>query len=238
MHLHANAIHAISRCKSVDHISRLCQAHLLDFGFRHVAYLSMPSPVLSQRDWIISTTYPREWQKRYVQHSYATIDPVLEACAHSVLPVDWSTVSIASKEARKLVGEAVDYGIGKAGISVPLRSPNGSFGLVSFTADEQTDDWGPYSATLASLTLLAMHCHARANELLGPQGERSLLTPRETECLTWSASGKSLVQTARMMGLSERTVRFHLENIRTKLGTQTTLQTVSKAVSLGLIKMK
>lgn len=238
MLLHANAIHAISYCKSVDHISRLCQAHLLDFGFRHVAYLSLPSRALTQRDWIISTTYPREWQNRYIQHSYASIDPVLEACSRSVLPVDWSTVTIATKEARKLVGEAVDYGIGKTGISVPLRSPDGRFGLVSFTADQQTDDWGPYSATIASLTLLAMHCHARANQLLGPQEEKNLLTPREAECLTWSASGKTLVETARKMGLSERTIRFHMENIRAKLGTQTTLQTVSKAVSLGLIAVR
>ena len=145
---------------------------------------------------------------------------------------------ITSLEARNLVGEAVDFGIGKTGISVPLRSPDGSFGLVSFTADQQTDDWGPSSATMASLTLLAMHCHARANHLLGAKDMEIGLSAREVECISWSSSGKSLAETARLMGISERTVRFHRENIRVKLGTETTMESVSKAVSLGLIVRK
>jgi hypothetical protein len=45
MLLHETAIKALGRCKSIEHISRLCQAHLLDFGFRHVAYLTLRSPV-------------------------------------------------------------------------------------------------------------------------------------------------------------------------------------------------
>ena len=140
MLLHENAIQAIGRCKSIEHISRLCQAHLMDFGFRHVAYLTLRSPILAPQNWIVSTTYPREWQSRYIDRSYASLDPVLNACSHALLPVNWDTVPITSLEARNLVGEAVDFGIGKTGISVPLRSPDGSFGLVSFTADQQTDD--------------------------------------------------------------------------------------------------
>ncbi len=238
MLLHANAIHAIGRCKSIEHISRLCQAHLLDFGFRHVAYLTLRSPMLAPKDWVVSTTYPREWQSRYIDRSYAALDPVLNACSHAMLPVNWDTVPINSKEARNLVGEAVDYGIGKTGISVPLRSPDGSFGLVSFTADQQTDDWGPSSATMASLTLLAMHCHARANQLLRSKDMSGTLSARETECISWSAAGKTLAETARLMGISERTVRFHRENIRVKLGSHTTMESVGKAVSMGLINRK
>jgi DNA-binding CsgD family transcriptional regulator len=235
MLFHANAILAVGRCKSIEHISRLCQAHLLDFGFRHVAYLTMRSPVLAPQDWIVSTTYPREWQERYSDRSYARVDPVLNACSHAILPVNWDTVPITSTEARNLVGESIDFGIGRTGISVPLRSPDGSFGLVSFTADEQTDDWGPASATMASLTLLAMHCHARANQLLQARDIEAGLSAREIECISWSSAGKSLAETARLMGISERTVRFHRENIRIKLDTQTTMESVSKAVSLGLI---
>ncbi|MCX7316466.1 MAG: LuxR family transcriptional regulator [Hyphomicrobiales bacterium] len=235
MLLHETAIKALGRCKCIDHISRLCQAHLLDFGFRHVAYLTLRSPVLAPRDWVVSTTYPREWQNRYIARSYAKLDPVLNACSHALLPVLWDTVPITSREVRNLVGEAVDFGIGKTGISVPLRSPDGSFGLVSFTADQQTDDWGPYSATMASLTLLAMHCHARAHQLLRSQDIDLGLSAREIECISWSSAGKSIAETARLMGITERTVRFHRENIRVKLGTQTTMESVSKAVLLGLI---
>lgn len=238
MLLQPRIINAINRSKSIGHVSRLCQVHLSDHGFRHVAYLNTRSVLDSPKHWTISTTYPREWQSRYLARSYAAIDPVLQACTRAMTPINWSKVSITSKEALTVVGEAVDYGIGKTGISVPLYSPDGSFGLMSFTADQPTDDWGPHSSTLASLTLLATYCHARISHLLQSKNPHNLLTPREFECLTWCASGKSLVQTARLMSISERTIRFHLENIRQKLNTQTTMQTVSKAAALGLIKVR
>ena len=238
MLLHPHIIHAINRCKSIAHVSRLCQAHLADYGFRHVAYLSTRSVLDSPEDWTVSTTYPREWQSRYVTRSYATVDPVLKACNRAMTPIDWSQVSMTSREERVVVGEAADYGIGATGISVPLYSPDGRFGLMSFTADQQTDDWGSHSSTMASLTLLAMHCHARISHLEHPLTGRNRLTPRELECLTLCASGKSLVETAREMRISARTIRFHLENVRMKLRTQSTIQTVSKAIALGLISMK
>jgi DNA-binding CsgD family transcriptional regulator len=237
MLLQPNTLDAIKRCKSIDHISRLCQAHLMDHGFRHIAYVRARSLQSAPEDWIVSTTYPREWQLRYLKRSYAEVDPVYQACARTLLPVDWSKLDGDTKEARMIFGEAADYGIGRTGISIPLFSPDGSFSITSYTADQQTDDWQPHSATLASLTLLAMYCHARIDQLIEPCADNNLLTPRETECLSWSASGKSMVEVARLMEISERTVRFHLENVREKLGTQTTLQTVSKAVALGLIRM-
>jgi DNA-binding NarL/FixJ family response regulator len=62
------------------------------------------------------------------------------------------------------------------------------------------------------------------------------LSDRETEALTWVARGKTSAEIAIILGLSKRTVDFHLENARVKLGVQTRTEAVIKAAFGGLIK--
>ena len=75
---------------------------------------------------------------------------------------------------------------------------------------------------------------------LGPAGRLGrtppALTRREIEVLTWAARGKSSTDIATFLGLSDRTVNFHIENVLRKLGVATRVQAVVKAKSLGLIK--
>jgi DNA-binding NarL/FixJ family response regulator len=61
------------------------------------------------------------------------------------------------------------------------------------------------------------------------------LTEREIEVLTWVARGKSSAQIAAMIGLAKRTVDYHLENARAKLGTRTRIEAATKAAIGQLI---
>ncbi len=62
------------------------------------------------------------------------------------------------------------------------------------------------------------------------------LTNREIETLTWSARGKTSDEIASILGLSKRTVDFHMDNARAKLGVATRTQAVVKAVTGRLIE--
>lgn len=62
------------------------------------------------------------------------------------------------------------------------------------------------------------------------------LNEREVETLTWVARGKTSAQIARILGLSKRTVDFHLDNARTKLGAHTRTEAVIKAATGRLIE--
>ena len=62
------------------------------------------------------------------------------------------------------------------------------------------------------------------------------LKDRELEALTWVARGKTSADIARKLCLSKRTIDFHLDNARTKLGAGTRTEAVIKAVASGLIK--
>ncbi len=62
------------------------------------------------------------------------------------------------------------------------------------------------------------------------------LRHREVETLTWAARGKTFAEIAEILGLSKRTVEFHLDNARRKLGVATRTQALIKAAAGGLIQ--
>jgi DNA-binding NarL/FixJ family response regulator len=62
------------------------------------------------------------------------------------------------------------------------------------------------------------------------------LTDREVEILTWVARGKTSSEIAQILGLTKRTVDFHMDNARTKLGAATRTEAVIKAATGRLIE--
>ena len=65
--------------------------------------------------------------------------------------------------------------------------------------------------------------------------ERPHLTCREEEVLRWAARGKTAWETAKILGLTEKTVSFYTGNICAKLRVATKTQAVAKAVRERMI---
>ncbi len=62
------------------------------------------------------------------------------------------------------------------------------------------------------------------------------LTERELEVLTWVARGKSSVDIAAILGVSDRTINFHIDNVIRKTGVATRVQAAIRCALLGLIR--
>ena len=62
------------------------------------------------------------------------------------------------------------------------------------------------------------------------------LSDRESESLTWAARGKTSGEIATILGLTKRTVDFHIDNARLKLNASTRMQAAVKAAAGGLIE--
>lgn len=60
-------------------------------------------------------------------------------------------------------------------------------------------------------------------------------TTRETEVLKWIATGKSDWQIGQILNISDKTVNFHVENMKRKCGVATRIQVVVLAVKYGAI---
>jgi DNA-binding CsgD family transcriptional regulator len=68
----------------------------------------------------------------------------------------------------------------------------------------------------------------------GPPGSAPM-TARESEILAWVAAGKSDWAIGRILDISGKTVNFHVENAKRKLGVGTRVQAVIAAMRSGLI---
>jgi len=62
------------------------------------------------------------------------------------------------------------------------------------------------------------------------------LNDREVEVLTWVARGKTSAEIAQIIGLTKRTIDFHIDNARDKLGAATRTEAVIKAAAGRLIE--
>jgi LuxR family quorum sensing-dependent transcriptional regulator len=61
------------------------------------------------------------------------------------------------------------------------------------------------------------------------------LTARERDCLAFVADGRTDWEVAELMGISESTARFHLNNARRKLGAVNRAQAVARFAAWGLL---
>ncbi len=62
------------------------------------------------------------------------------------------------------------------------------------------------------------------------------LSDREVETLTWAARGKTSAEIAQIVGTTKRTVDFHIDNARSKLGVANRTEAVMKAARDRLIE--
>lgn len=94
-----------------------------------------------------------------------------------------------------------------------------------------------YVAKPVDFEILAAIVEARLG--LGARNEawsrQVALNGRELECLTWSGRGKTSPEIGVILGLSKRTVNFHIENACRKLNVATRTEAVVKASAGRLI---
>lgn len=183
-------------------------------------------------------TYDPAWAQRYVDKDYLRVDPVVIGCFQRFDPVDWKTLDWSSKAAQAFHKDAMAYGVGNQGFSIPVRGPNGQLAL--FTASHETDDatWDAIiSAHKRDWILLAHYLNQKALQIVkgrAPEPVRAL-SPREIDALTYLAMGYGRGQVANLLNISEHTLRAYIESARFKLNALNTTHAVARAVSEGLI---
>lgn len=183
-------------------------------------------------------TYAPVWVERYLDQEYLKIDPVILGCFKRFHPVDWKRLDWTSKAARHFRKEAVEYGVGNQGYSIPLRGPNGQFALFTVSHNCSDMSWTEFTDLNRRNLLLLAHCfNQKALEFEPdrlPEAARGL-SPREVDAMTYIAHGLNRAQTAQSMSISEHTLRVYIESARFKLGAMNTTHAVAKAMSRGLI---
>ena len=81
------------------------------------------------------------------------------------------------------------------------------------------------------LLKLAVQMAWKRSQSLGdaePEESPSNLTLREVECLRWASKGKTHEEVGRVLSISARTVRFHIQNAKAKMKVETRIQAVAR----------
>ena len=134
------------------------------------------------------------------------------------------------------------------GVTVPVTH-DGKTGYVSWCTRKRERLESGYDASLGSIHLIS-HTFMRQLDRIRSRGRDRVctqggpgrseevafaLTPRETECLTWAARGKTSVEIAELLNRSMETVEFHLSNAMAKLNARSRTHAVAIACLHGLI---
>ncbi|MEM6304386.1 MAG: LuxR family transcriptional regulator [Pseudomonadota bacterium] len=224
----------LEQANSLEDMQAVTVALRDHMGVDHVAY----HWVDSAGDQYGAGTYSLDWQQRYMEQNYQRIDPVIIGCYQRFHPVDWKRLDWSSKPVRAFLQEAIEYGLGNQGYSVPIRGPNGQFALftVNHTCDDDT--WAAFTdAHQRALILVAHYLNEKALEFepdRKPDAAPSL-SPREVDAMTLLAIGYSRAQVADTLSISEHTLRVYIESARFKLGALNTTHAVARALTRGLI---
>ena len=198
------------------------------------AYLSMASRLDSIPRLI--SNYPTVWTKHYLQNRYERFDPVILQALDRPEPFEWGLgveSTTPSEPQQELFEEAARFGI-RSGFTIPIHDARGPIAAVTFAADERHPRFerciGEHGRVLQ---LMAMYFHAHARRKLAPDRvvDGVSLSPREFECLEWTAQGKSAWEIGRILGISRRTASFHLDNAKAKLGVHSNCQAVARLVA-------
>ncbi len=164
-------------------------------------------------------------------------DPVMAKLMTQPVPVIYDQQTYAASGAGEIWEAQAPYGY-KTGIAVKLHLPGGKHFLLGVDRDEALPAPGQQlTQMIAGLQLLAAHALTAADRLLGPKVDKSdlpKLTRRELDVLSWTAQGKTAWEVSIILGMSEKTVNFHLGNAMRKLNVTSKHQAVLKCITAGL----
>ncbi|WP_321885795.1 autoinducer binding domain-containing protein [Burkholderia cenocepacia] len=203
-------------------------------GFTYYAYGLKALAHLSRPQIRMYSSYPRQWSERYKDRDYVSIDPTVKVARATREMVVWSDRLFSP--AALLWREARDHGL-RTGLSQPSWVDKGTFALLSVSRDSPPVSESEAEAIRPYLILLAETASVTLGGIASASAkDRSQLTRREVEVLKWSAEGKTAYETAILLGITEVTVNFHVQNALKKLGVASKIQAVALAVSDGLLE--
>lgn len=228
----------IAQIRHSDQLREVLRRIAERYGMKTIAYLGTGTldRRYPRREPYIAVTYSSAWIERYRACGYLKIDPAIQVGLRRLLPIDWGAFDTEDRSLRQFFGEASEFGLGRRGMSFPVHGHGGDRALFSITADLSEREWRWARQTaFRHFPIIATHLHDAVLSTEGILRSQPHLSPRERECLRWTAEGKTVWECGVILGLSLHTVRCYLESARHKLGASSNTHAVSIALNAGLL---
>jgi DNA-binding CsgD family transcriptional regulator len=199
-------------------------------GFQHCAYGQKNFMQKNSSPLTMINTYSEEWNSIYEKERILTRDPVVNTGLITSEPILWDDVYQKDEELWEM---SKTYGL-KHGWSKSSFQPSGLASLFSVCRSHEPLTTKEIKFKTPFLQWLATVAIQGLSKNHQPSG-RCLLSNREKEVMSWSSFGKTSYEISIILGLSERTVNWHVNNAIAKLAVNNKTSAVAKAVRLNLV---
>jgi LuxR family transcriptional activator of conjugal transfer of Ti plasmids len=193
------------------------------FGLSNALSLSataggmLTGPKSASDDLFYFNNWPASWLDIYRAKLVDGQDPLVRWALGSGAPISWLNLRAKLEPGdpgHKLFELAAAQGFIE-GFALPVRSAAGHLGLVSWGGDRPALSLDDQSL----LQVIGAAALNRAEVITEEQSSQviKVLTRRERDCVALLIKGQGEPEIAASLGISPVTVRFHLDNARTKM---------------------
>lgn len=210
-------------------LSRLQQLLDVDNAVYGLAKLNSNGNLSSYE--ILNLSYPQEWLDLYSRSGFHEIDPISKENFSNFELQYWNDTYKKYDCGEEFIAAAREFDLHN-GYACGIRSSKGTEGSLFSIAGKFKN----HSRDRFILSTLGPHLHNAFYSVLSSRKKVSFgLSKREKEVLSWIMVGKSSWDISVILSISERTVKFHVDNIMVKLDAVSRTHAVAIAVSAGVI---
>ncbi|MBI5328091.1 MAG: autoinducer binding domain-containing protein [Deltaproteobacteria bacterium] len=182
---------------------------------------------------IINSSYPDAWFIAYGEKKLYEIDPIVWWHSKFLGTQTWADTYKQYKEkiSPEFIHNAKSFNL-NFGISSSILSTHTRLGsIINFAGSK--NHFGAHQKAIVDIII--PHCHQAIAKVCKESARKPLpsLTPREAEIIQWIKDGKTNWEISVILNLSERTVKFHIENIKNKLNATNKAHAVAIALEQG-----
>ena len=239
-------INEFNKASSIEDLRETCVRIRNGYGFDSFC-LGILIPKLHEEPLLIRVyDYDSPWHVYYQNNKLTFIDPLAQHGFSNTVPWAWhceekynTEQPLLSKNCQDFFDCARSFDM-KYCIQFPWRGLHGEVGGVRFSAFNTCENkiLKEKNSIFSDLNLLNMYLHEALIRLIQEKFNVSTdlkLTGREREVLSWTANGKSTLEIAAILKITQSTVVTHLKSSYKKLGVNNKHHAVAKAVNLKLI---
>jgi LuxR family transcriptional regulator, quorum-sensing system regulator BjaR1 len=239
----AYALDYVDRLSSLDNREDVFAAFrqvIGRFGFDYATIAELPSRALNTPLHIHLAHVPSEFFELYLSQGFLDCDPVVRHAVRTETPFEWHEAPYDPQHeprAREVMERRRDYGL-NFGFTIPLPSLQSASAGVGLGSRDRPD---LNRRSKPALHLMAIYTLARIRQLPLARTARAaplaLLSDREREILILSAAGRSAGEIADVLGITKRTIDFHITAATRKLGASNKTHAVALALAQRLIQL-
>ena len=224
-----------------NRLAELIGRFTLGMGYDYYRFALILPMSMQRPKVVLFNQCPDSWVQAYTENNMLACDPVIRLARKQTLPIYWNRLderaSFLQEGTMDVMGLAAEFGL-RNGISFPLHGAAGENGILSFITSERASsdlllESSPILSWMSNYIFEAAIRVVRFSMM--DSAGKDPLTERETECLFWASEGKTSSEIACILGITERTVNYHLNQVTRKTGSMNRYQAIAKVVSTGLL---